>query len=167
MAIERALNEAQLTFGMPWGCSISVGTCSDQFYRSNRCYRFYQRAWAIRLFAGRTRHCKKALHTAQAAHTRHKPHGGPCTGCTPCNRCAHVGIHAWLHISEHPADDIKIPFLALLVSGGHTMIVVCKGVGTYTNVNIRSGKTKIHVLIMIRGLHSIRRNARCRTWRVH
>lgn len=29
------------------------------------------------------------------------------------------------------SNDVKFPFLALLVSGGHTMLLVCRGVGSY------------------------------------
>lgn len=28
-------------------------------------------------------------------------------------------------------DDVQFPFLALLISGGHTLLIVCKGVGQY------------------------------------
>eukprot|EP01125_Pyxidicula_operculata_P014045 TRINITY_DN4657_c0_g1_i3.p2 TRINITY_DN4657_c0_g1~~TRINITY_DN4657_c0_g1_i3.p2 ORF type:complete len:448 (+),score=63.37 TRINITY_DN4657_c0_g1_i3:1534-2877(+) len=41
----------------------------------------------------------------------------------------HMEGHALVSRLEY--DDIQFPFLTLLVSGGHTMLLVCKGVGDY------------------------------------
>jgi N6-L-threonylcarbamoyladenine synthase len=29
------------------------------------------------------------------------------------------------------SEDVEFPFLALLISGGHTQLVVCRGIGNY------------------------------------
>ena len=73
--------------------------------------------------------------------------------CVTCLRCLQVGVHKAQqlaaqhslrfigvhHLEAHAlmarqAEDIAFPFLCLLVSGGHSLLLVVHGVGNYTQL---------------------------------
>jgi hypothetical protein len=58
--------------------------------------------------------------------------------------CHHMEAHA-LVARMGNEDSIKFPFLCLLVSGGHNLLVLARGVGNYMQVCLKTIEPRLHL----------------------